>query len=171
MKAPKIDRAALLPAFPAIEVCVAASGYWKAECNRFRITYTGSRDDLRSAGIVTPLMLDKILYQRSGTMLDDLGRKFRVLHDGIHKKRRERWENAERVEIEFETHRAVAAKLPGMAWIAEEGAAPPSSSESSSGMIERTRRVGRFRRLVKWSVIDGKLIVPDWYEVRAGGAA
>lgn len=193
------DRKGTLPApNQHIEISVTA---WSA--TSFTVDYIARPQELVAAGLVTSYMEGKILSQRSGIHMDEAGRRFKLAPIAQYPRppKRVLWEGAEPVALRFyDASRRAVLDLPGVRELYPDGL--PSQEERNRGIrenpglgdrvcgslsaqacayaetvgrvISRARPVGRSQRLMRWSLINGTVIAPDWaWMIRervAGGA-
>jgi hypothetical protein len=181
------DRSGTLPApNQHIEINVTA---WSG--TRFTVDYIARPQELRSAGLVTELMEGKILHQRSGIHMDEAGRRFKLrsLTRQIQPPKRGLWESGERVDLRYyNVSRRAVLDLPGVGALYPDGLPTEEErdrairenpgagdrvcgslsvqacayAEAVGHVVSRARAVGRSQRLMRWSLINGTVIAPDW---------
>lgn len=166
--------------------------------NRFHLTYTATAAELRSAGVADAFMEEKILNQRSGTMLDSHGNRFRIraakddaLSATLRRPKRTAWESGEPIRLTFDVCRYNAPGLPGVRELCPEGfddddvdqddrrvvmsaegarPAPGPFEKRTEGLrVKRARRVGRRQRIVQWASGEN-VIWPNWQFIHGSRA-
>lgn len=171
--------------------------------NGFDVEYFARPPELRGAGLVTPYMEGKIVRQRSGMQLDEQRRRFRLfaIDRFPNPPKRLLWESGERIRLRYYgVCRNVVLSLPGVRALYPNGL--PTQEERDEAIrrnpapgdrvcgslsaracayadqvgrvVSRERGIGRLQRLMRWHLIDGTVIAPDWAwlvrERLAGGA-
>lgn len=186
------DRKGTLPAHQYIEINVTA---WSQ--THFTVDYIARPQELRSAGLVTELMEGKILHQRSGIHMDEAGRRFTLAPISQFPKppKRVLWESSVTIALRYyDVSRRAVLDLPGVRELYPDGlptqperdrsirenpgagdrvcgslsAQACAYAEAVGHVVSRSRAVGRSQRLMRWSLINGTVIAPDWaWMVRA----
>jgi hypothetical protein len=172
--------------------------------NRFVVDYIARPQELRSAGLVTAHMEGKILNQRSGIHMDEAGRRFKLrsITRQIQPPKRWLWESGERVDLRYYgVSRHAVLDLPGVSALYPDGLPTQGErdrsirenpgpgdrvcgslsvqacayAEAVGRVVSRARAIGRSQRMMRWSLINGTIIAPDWAwlirERIAGGAS